>query len=254
VDEVIRDDVWGFRSHIKTTRKATKQQNGQPYSEVTANNKTGDVITFLNAVGRTGLLLERDWQVMKGGPSKRIPYSKAEITKMREVCDVDERDVLEFLVGTGLRKGEAAHTTWVDIDFLNRYVRVGHGEHKNKDKEPRNIQLGPKLLDRLQARRGRYPQSKYVFQSKVGGPDRHLDRYLERILGRAGVSKAGKSLVHSLRKTYATRLRNDKKYDVYKIMKLLGHSDLRTTELYLDGYDPDSETVGADIEEALKTA
>jgi hypothetical protein len=31
----------------------------------------------------------------------------------------------------------------------------------------------------------------------------------------------------------------------------LGHSDIKTTEDYLGGYDPDTETVGEDIEKAL---
>jgi integrase len=66
-------------------------------------------------------------------------------------------------------------------------------------------------------------------------------------------SFAGKSALHSLRKTFATRPLNDAGYDVYKVSKLLGHSDVKTTELYLE-FDSDAETAGDDIEEALAAA
>jgi integrase len=57
-------------------------------------------------------------------------------------------------------------------------------------------------------------------------------------------------VLHSLRKTFATRLLNDAGYDVYKVSKMLRHSDVKTTELYLES-DSDAETAGDDIEEAL---
>jgi site-specific recombinase XerD len=59
-------------------------------------------------------------------------------------------------------------------------------------------------------------------------------------------------VLRSLRKTFATGLLNDAGYDVYKVSKLLGHSDVKTTELYLE-FDSDAETAGDDIEEAQAT-
>jgi site-specific recombinase XerD len=70
--------------------------------------------------------------------------------------------------------------------------------------------------------------------------------------GGTSINLAGKSVLHSLRKTFATRLLNDGDYDVYKVSKLIGHSDVKTTELYLE-FDSDAETAGDDIEEALAT-
>jgi integrase/recombinase XerC len=151
----------------------------------------------------------------------------------------------------GLRIGEGYNTKWTDVDFTNRYARVGH-TYDTKDKEPRNIQIGPALAERLKARQARYPRTIYVFQNSKSKPQTHLaDRYIKPLMLAAGVSLVGKSVSHSLRKTYATRLKNDAKTSIYKIMKLLGHSDIKTTEDYLGGYDPDSETVGEDIEKAL---
>ena len=248
LDEVVRDDVWGFRTHLWKTAKKT---NGKPYAERTANNKTQEVASFLNDVGRPGLLTARDWQMMDPGPSTRIPYSKDEIKALRAACETeDERDVIEFYPGLGLRKGEGYQTKWTDVDFTNRYIRVGVS-YQTKDKDPRNVPMGPALIERLKARRKRHPDTVYVFPNTKGGPDTHIDRVVARVAKRAGVSMVGKSITHSFRKTYATRLKNDAKTPIYKIMKLLGHEDLETTERYLGGYDPDSETVGEDIEKAL---
>jgi integrase len=61
-----------------------------------------------------------------------------------------------------------------------------------------------------------------VFPNTKGGPDTHIDRVVARLAKRAGVSMVGKSITHSFRKTYATRLKNDAKTPIYKIMKLLG--------------------------------
>lgn len=91
-----------------------------------ANNKTQDVASFLNDVGRPCLLTARDWKMMDPGPSTRIPYSKDEIKALRAACDTeDERDVIEFYAGLGLLKGEGYQTKWTDVDFTNRYIRVG---------------------------------------------------------------------------------------------------------------------------------
>jgi hypothetical protein len=113
LDEVIREDVWGFRTYIW---KTAKKSNGNSYSERTANNKTQEIASFLNDVGHPQLLTNKDWTIMKPGPSKRIPYSKAEIKTARETCDrklmeatadeernvwLDRRDALEVPPGFG---------------------------------------------------------------------------------------------------------------------------------------------------------
>jgi Phage integrase family len=160
LDEVVRDDVWGFRTHLWKTAKKT---NGKPYAERTAN-KTQEVASFLNDVGCPGLLTARDWQMMDPGPSTRIPYSKDEIKALRAACETeDARDVIEFYPGLGLRKGEGYQTKWTDVDFTNRYIRVGVS-YQTKDKDPRNVPMGPALIERLKARRKRHPDTVYVFK------------------------------------------------------------------------------------------
>jgi integrase len=73
---------------------------------------------------------------------------------------------------------------------------------------------------------------------------------IDRLVASAAKHVAGKSVLHSLRKTFATRLLNDANYGVYENSKLLGHSDVKTTELYLE-FDGDAESAGDDIERAL---
>jgi integrase/recombinase XerD len=222
------------------------------YADRTANNKLVHVVSFLHACGLRGILAKKDWRSMKAQQRRttRRAYSKAEIAAMRKAATEDERDVIEFLVGTGMRKNQAVATRWADIDFLNRVARVPEGVGTTETKKPRAAKLGAELLARLQTRRLRCPGTTYVFETRNGTPDDHIDRMVANAAKRGGVNLAGKSVLHSLRKTFATRLLNDAGYDVYRVSKLLGHSDVKTTELYLE-FDSDAETAGDDIEEAL---
>jgi site-specific recombinase XerD len=224
------------------------------YAERSGNNRLTHIASFLHALGMRGILTKKDWRGMKllARRTTKRAYSKAEITALRNAATEDERDVIEFLLTTGMRKNQACATKWSDISFLNKTVRVPEGVGTTSTKKARAATLGTELLARLQARRLRYPNTTWLFETSTGTADQHIGSFVERAAKRAGLSLEGLSTLHSLRKTFATRLLNAG-YDMYKVSKLLGHSDIHTTELYAS-FDSDSESAGDDIERALAAA
>jgi site-specific recombinase XerD len=85
---------------------------------------------------------------------------------------------------------------------------------------------------------------------KMAGPDDHLlpagngghlarrtiQRVFERVAGRAGIS--GHSF-HHLRHTYASHLYRAGGYNLRMVQKQLGHSSIKTTQVYADVFDED---------------
>ena len=146
--------------------------------------------------------------------------------------------------------------SWSDIDLAAKtYAVTGHRKlgFIPKDKEEGIIPLPDVLVDRLTARRKRYPKSQLIFLTKGNNPEGHALRIVKRLALRAGVNcghcanKQGKScathpvcyhvFLHKLRKTYATTLHNNG-VSARTIMGFLRHSELDTTLRYLaDGED-----------------
>ena len=154
---------------------------------------------------------------------------------------VDQMDRLPIaamtaLLGeTGMRKGEALALRWDDIRWPDRTVRLQH----TKNGKVRFVPLSDYSTEWLQ-RLVRYVGCPYVFVNP-----RRAKRWInpEQAFKR-GAEATGLSWVgfHDLRRFRAcqwVRLG----LDLETIMKLLGHSDLRTTQLYVKGLEPHLEKV-----------
>jgi integrase len=181
-----------------------------------------------------------------------IIYSDDEINAMLSAATVDEADLIKFLLHTGVRDKEAAHAEWSDIDWnatptarlkLQDKPRWGW---QLKDKEIRSIALNSKLVARLKTRKARQEKAaktegqdvpSLIFPNSLNNPDLALDIRIQKVVEKA--KKAGfkwdpKSEVtmHKFRKTYAT-LMHRHGCDMTTVRDLLGHSDVKTTELYI---------------------
>lgn len=127
----------------------------------------------------------------------------------------------------GLRRAEIHNLTWADVDFRRGILSVTpKKDWTPKDYECRDIPMPDDLKAHLQHLPKRGP---YVI----------YDRYGERLslgsytayYGRE-VKKCGLSgNCHTLRHTYASHLVQNG-VDLYTVSKLLGHSSIKTTEIY----------------------
>jgi len=145
-----------------------------------------------------------------------------------------QRDILliETARLTGLRRGELANLKVGDLDFTNQVVIVRSG----KGLQDRSIPLVPSLSAKKQTFcRGRKP-SESLFGLKAVTISGKVSSWAKK----AGCPQIH---AHSLRHQFGTELAR-KGVGARTIQSLLGHSDLATTQLYLD-------VVGQDLHDAI---
>jgi integrase len=220
----------------------------------TYRNKLKDVRVFLNEVGLGMPLKPKDWP--KEVRARKEKYSTGSVKSMLAAADTykrhdncfwtpeDDKDLVHFLLKTGWRDDEIAHAQYSDINWQNSTVNVtakpkgtfpGHREiewaPKNSSAREKDIVVDDALLKRLKARKERYnaKQTDLIFPSKVGRPNNHLLRVIQRLAKEAGVQ--GKIGLHKFRKTFATMVAREEGIEQARI--LLGHEDVETTQWYL---------------------
>lgn len=139
---------------------------------------------------------------------------------------------------TGMRKGEILGLQWDMISFENEQVSVTRTktrkglQEKTKSKKERFIPMTKDLMVILKKLSVKNKDlSKYVFLNKNNNPVSYqsLNGLFKKMQKEAGVNKILR--FHDLRHTFASQYIL-KKGDIERLQKLLGHSDLKMTQLY----------------------
>ena len=140
--------------------------------------------------------------------------------------------LIKFLYGSGLRLGEIVKVRWNELDFENKLVLVkGKGNKERFAKIPNNIIEDLKKYEQERDNK----KSVYIFDS-LYRPYTHISKRTVQQVIKNAIKKLKldiKVSPHCLRHSYATHsLENgiDSRY----IQKLLGHSNIRTTERYME--------------------
>ena len=180
--------------------------------------------------------LGRDWDALKIPRSRRIKklpivLSLEEVREiLNKVKDLKNRAILMTIYAGGLRLGEALNLKVSDIDSQRMMIHVRQGKG-NKD---RYTLLGKKALDILRLYWKRYRPRDLLFPSRTrkGHPihSSGVQKAFREALSKTTIRK--KATVHTLRHSFATHLLEEGTEIPY-IQNLLGHSDSRTTSIYL---------------------
>lgn len=265
--EIEGDDLRNYAAYLRKYRTST----GKLYDDRSIYNHFLNVVTFLNAHGKSNLIEQQDWPRYE--KKKVKPYDEADLARLLQFADDDdEGDVIEFFLGIGFRNGESTHTEWPDIDLRNKEVHLYSKKEKFgwevKDSEQRIVGISDRLSQRLAARHKCHPGNGLVFPNAKGNPDKHLLRVIKRVALRAGLN-CGKCagtherkrvtcqthpvcrrwILHTMRKTWATfQVRSGT--DPVTVKDDLGHSSLVTTLGYLSAEDRRSAVRRAQINAA----
>ena len=145
-----------------------------------------------------------------------------------------DRAILETLYSTGMRRLELVNLKLWDLDLERATVTIRQG----KGKKDRIIPLGDraaawvrKYLDESRPHLATEPDDQIVFLSNAGEPF-SLDYLTEMVRGYVEAADLGKrGACHLFRHTMAT-LMLEGGADTRFIQAMLGHADLKTTQIY----------------------
>jgi integrase/recombinase XerD len=180
-------------------------------------------------------ILKQNWKVEKlkrPRKEKRLPevLSVEEVELIINCVDnIKHKAILMTLYSTGIRLGELCKIRLKDIDKERKVLRVVCG----KGKKDRQTILSEKLLTLLRTYYKIYKPEEFLFNGYVKGipvADRTVQHIFRKAALKAKVKKD--STVHTLRHSFATHLLENG-VDIFTISKLLGHTSIKTTTIYL---------------------
>jgi site-specific recombinase XerD len=131
----------------------------------------------------------------------------------------------------GLRKKELLHLQVVDVDVANKSIFVRRGKG-NKDRIVPMSSTLTGILARYLEERSRLRKTCPEFFASLNRNERLTDQGLKRLVQLARHATCLRFTIHSLRHTFAT-LMLEGGCDLFSLSKMMGHSDIKTTTIYL---------------------
>jgi integrase/recombinase XerD len=202
--------------------------------------KPATVNLHMDALRSFFLLMAPASTVMKEIPHVKIPsylptvLSREEVERMiAGVRNLKHRAVIMLLYSAGLRLGECVALRPEHIESDRMKIRVEQG----KGGKDRYTTLSSRLLDTLKSYHRRYKPKHWLFEGRGGNA--YSRRSIGVIVNRAAKSaRIGKEVSpHTLRHSFATHLL-ESGVSLPVIQKLLGHSSIKTTMIYIHVSEP----------------
>ncbi len=258
--EMGEDDVRRFLDYLANARKV---------SASTQNQALCAILYLYREVLESPLELIRG--VDRARRTRYIPVvlTRHEVRSILDNLDGVHWLLASLLYGTGMRVTEALQLRVCDIDFEYRQIHVHRGKGEKgrvtvlpesllqpllahlesvKQQHDRDIARGygftwlPHALDRKYPNADREWRWQFVFPSTTLSPDREdgvirrfymspktIQRAMREAVRRTGINK--RVGPHTLRHSFATHLIEDG-YDIRTVQELLGHKNVRTTQIY----------------------
>lgn len=201
----------------------------------TMNNEL-KVLSCILKFGVENKYLEEIPKIRRVKIQKKSPrfLSVEEIGKVIAAARSDVRPMLQFMIFTGLRKGEVRHLEWSDVDFQHQLVHVRPKETwgPKTENSARTVPLCDPAVEALrmawERAEKRKVKSPLVFPGRKG-PLNDIRDSLNGACNRAGVPHIR---VHGLRHTFGSQMAMAGA-DPFAIMKAMGHTDIKTTMIYV---------------------
>ena len=230
-DELDKDWLDGFKYYL--TNEA-KTKSDTPLSRNTQSSYFNKVRAAINEAHREGII--------RDNPLSQVTSIKAKTTK-RVYLTLDEVNALAhtecrypvlkraflFSCATGMRWCDIHRLTWSEVETFNNHKRIIFDQAKLSQGDAKSLQyldlpkFAESLLGPVKAAHER------VFKGLKYSS--YINVELLRWALAAGISKH--VTFHAGRHTFAV-IQLSRGIDIYAVSKLLGHSELKTTEIYAD--------------------
>lgn len=220
-----------------------RQRNGEPLSATSRNHYIISVRQFFKWLTQENHLLYNpasELVVPKATPTLPVVLTEAEINALLAQPDTStpyglrDRAILELFYSTGLRRSELCNLRLHDISLSRQTVYVKEGKG-GKDRllpmgkracewlEQYLLQVRPQLLISI--------NEDHLFLNDYGAMfrDNKLGDRVKRYMKNAGITSPGSC--HLLRHSMATHMLENGA-DLRFIQTMLGHSDVRATQIY----------------------
>jgi len=173
-------------------------------------------------------------KLAKRPKSLPVVLSRVEIEKiLQSVRNKKHKLLLSLAYSAGLRVSEVISLQVKDIDFEELTIHI----KQSKGQKDRISVLSEKLSDDLKCLITGKTKNDFVFESERGGKltSRCAQKVFQNTLQALGIKKD--ATFHSLRHSFATHLLENG-VDVRYVQELLGHQDIRTTQIYTHVTNP----------------
>jgi integrase/recombinase XerD len=238
--EVTRPVLERYQRHLFHYRK----KNGEPLSFRSQHARLVPLRVWFRWMTRQNHILhnpasEIDLPRLGRSLPKNI-LSAEEVERVMVLCEIEEpiglrdRAILEVLYSTGMRRLEIVRLKLYDLSLDRGLLLVNQG----KGSKDRYVPIGVRAIAWLEKyiREGRpqlavEPDDMTVFLT-AQGESFSRDHLTAAVKGRIDAAKLGKSgACHLFRHTMAT-LMHEGGADIRHIQAILGHEDIRTTQIY----------------------
>ena len=139
--------------------------------------------------------------------------------------------IIAMFLGTGLRREELRKLENRDVDFENRRVFVRDGKGAKDRYVPMPLSLIPTLQD-YQRNRQRMKRITPYFWSSLTNDRIMCPKTIPRLFSKIRKASGIHFSAHKLRHTFAI-IMLESGCDIYALSKMMGHSDIKTTTIYL---------------------
>jgi integrase len=241
-----------------TSRMITEYKTGR----LTKGVSPASVRNELRLLSHAFNVAMKQWEWVSNNPTTKVSFKELKArTINRWLTDEEEKALLKAVEGrlygqlldivivalnTGMSQEEILKLQWRNVDFFRKTITTT----RQKTTRTRTIPINNTVFELLKQRMKVRPinGSTYVFFNGAGNMI-DAGKLKRAFIAAVEAARIEDFRFHDLRHTFATRLAR-KGIDLYKVAKLLGHSDVSTTQRYAHHY-PESLRDGVEILDSL---
>jgi integrase/recombinase XerD len=248
--------VIAIAKHFRISPLLLKKEQIDSYCLFLLNEKKrapATVNLFINAMKIFFKLMAPGNTVMSGFSKVKMPrhlpvvLSREEVERViAAVANLKQKAAIMLLYSSGLRLHECVTLRLPHIESARMKVRVEQG----KGKKDRYTLLSQRTLQTLRDYCRVYKPKEWLFEGQRGGhySTRSIDQIVRAAVRKSGIKK--KITPHTFRHSFATHLM-ETGVALPVIQKLLGHSSIKTTMIYLHVTEPMVDRIRSPFDEDM---